>query len=65
KRRPKKAAPCTDAAERLRKLLAKRTKRELIDALVEFAGDDPGILRRLDARFEHEDDRGRLRGVRL
>jgi hypothetical protein len=32
--------------------LAKRTKRELIDALLEFAGEDRRILRRLDARFE-------------
>ena len=32
----------------------KRTKRELIDALVEFAGDDRALLRRLDARFEWE-----------
>ncbi len=54
KRRPKKASKVTDAAERLRKLLAKRTKRELIDALVEFAGDDRRLLRRLDARFELE-----------
>jgi hypothetical protein len=54
KRRPKKAAHSTDALERLRKALEKRTKRELIDALVEFAGDDRGILRRLDARFELE-----------
>ncbi|MGA2617097.1 MAG: hypothetical protein ABSF26_05755 [Thermoguttaceae bacterium] len=54
KRRPKKAAHSTDALERLRKALAKRTKRELIDALLEFAGDDRGILRRLDARFELE-----------
>ena len=30
----------TDAAERLRKALAKRTKSELIDVLVELAGDD-------------------------
>jgi hypothetical protein len=40
-----------DAAEKLRKSLAKRTKRELIDALVEFAEDDRRLLRRLDARF--------------
>ena len=30
-------------------MLSQRTKRELIDALVELAGDDRGILRRLDA----------------
>ena len=40
--------------ERLRKALAKRTKDELIDILVELAGDDRDILRRLDARFELE-----------
>ena len=39
---------------RLRKALAKRTKRELIDALVEFAEDDRRILRQLDERFEVE-----------
>jgi len=49
-----KAAKTTDSPEGLRKALAKRTKGELIDALVEFAGDDRGILRRLDARFELE-----------
>ncbi len=52
KRCPKRAAKTTDAAARLRKVLTKRTKRELIDALVEFAADDRGILRRLDSRFE-------------
>jgi uncharacterized Zn finger protein len=40
--------------ERLRKALAKRTKDELLDALVELAGDDRNVLRRLDARFELE-----------
>jgi hypothetical protein len=54
KRLPKKAAKSSDAAARLRKVLAKRTKRELIDALVEFAQEDRGLLRRLDARFELE-----------
>jgi hypothetical protein len=54
KRRPKKIVYQADVAERLRKGLSKRTKRELIDALVELAGDDRGILRRLDARFELE-----------
>ena len=52
--RPKKASTATDAAERLHKSLAKRTKRELIDALVEFAEDDRRLLRQLDARFELE-----------
>jgi hypothetical protein len=43
-----------NAVERLRKALVKRTKCELIDALVEFAGDDRRLLRRLDERFELE-----------
>jgi len=54
KRLPKRAAKSLDTAARLRKVLAKRTKRVLIDALVEFAGEDRGLLRRLDARFELE-----------
>jgi hypothetical protein len=41
-----------DAAKRLHKSLAKHTKRELIEALVEFAENDRRLLRRLDARFE-------------
>jgi len=49
-----KAADLTDAAERLRKALAKRTKGELIDVLVEFAREDHKLLRRLDVRFEPE-----------
>ena len=47
-----KAAKTTDSTERLRKALGKRTKGELINALVELAREDRGILRRLDARFE-------------
>ena len=35
-------------------MLAKRTKRELIEALVELARDDRNVLRQLDARFELE-----------
>jgi hypothetical protein len=57
KRSPKQAtkAPKTkDSAARLRKALAKRTKADLIDALVELAREDRGILRRLAARFELE-----------
>jgi hypothetical protein len=46
-----KAAKTTDSSERLRKALGKRAKGELIDVLVEFAREDRGILRRLDARF--------------
>lgn len=36
---------------RLRKALAKRKKDELLDALVELAEEDRGILRRLETRF--------------
>jgi hypothetical protein len=57
KRSPKqaaKAAKTTDSAGRLRTALAKRTKGDLIDVLVELASDDRGILRRLTARFELE-----------
>jgi uncharacterized Zn finger protein len=49
-----KASDLADAAERLRKALAKRTKGELVDVLVEFAREDHKLLRRLDARFEVE-----------
>ena len=54
KRRSHKTMKTTDATARLRKALSKRTKDELLDALIEFAGDDRGIFRRLDARFELE-----------
>ena len=54
KRRPKKAVQTTDVAPRLRKALAKRTKDELLDVLVELAEEDRGIFRRLAARFELE-----------
>jgi hypothetical protein len=54
KRQPKKIVYKADVAERLRKALSKRTKRELIDTLVELAGDDRDILRQLDAKFEPE-----------
>jgi hypothetical protein len=49
-----KATKTMDAAEGLRKALAKRSKDELIDVLVELAGDDRKIRRRLDAHFELE-----------
>jgi uncharacterized Zn finger protein len=49
-----KTAKTTDSSERLRKVLGKRSKGELIDALVELAREDRRILRRLDARFEVE-----------
>ena len=47
--KPLKAA---DTVQRLRKALARRTKGELIDLLVEFAGDDRAVLRRLVAQVE-------------
>jgi hypothetical protein len=54
KRRPKKIIKTVDVAKRLHKALAKRTKNELVDVLVELARDDRNILRQLDARFELE-----------
>ena len=51
-KKPPKAS--TDAPKRLRTALAKCTKDELIDILVEFANEDRNVLRRLDARFELE-----------
>ena len=49
-----KVVKTSDSVARLRKALAKRTKADLIDVLVEFARDDGKILRRLAARFELE-----------
>ena len=37
---------------RLRKALSKRKKDELLDALVELAEEDRGVLRRLEKRFD-------------
>ncbi len=54
KRRERKVAKKTEAAQRLRTALAKRTKDDLIDVLVELAGKDRDILRRLAARIELE-----------
>ena len=54
KRRPKKIIKTADVAKRLHKALAKRTKKELIDVLVELARDNRNVLRQLDARFELE-----------
>jgi len=54
KRSPKKADKTTDAVKRLRNALAKRTKGDLMDVLVELARDDRDILRRLAARFDLE-----------
>ena len=44
----------TGAADRLSKALAKCTKAELIDALVELARTDRGLMRRLESRFDVE-----------
>jgi len=54
KRRPKKAVQTTNMAPRLRKALAKRTKDELLDVLVELAEEDRDIFRRLATRMELE-----------
>jgi hypothetical protein len=51
RRRPRKIIKTTDVVPRLRKALAKRTKGELIDFLVELATEDRGVLRQLDARL--------------
>jgi hypothetical protein len=52
KHRPNKAVKTTAIAERLRKALAKRSKADLIDALVDLAKEDRKLFRQLDARFE-------------
>jgi len=55
KRKTKKAVKSPETADptpRLRKALAKRTKAELVDVLVEFARHDRAVLRRLTAHFE-------------
>jgi hypothetical protein len=52
KRREKNVVKTIDAAQRLRTALAKRTKDQLIDVLVELADEDRVILRRLAARIE-------------
>jgi hypothetical protein len=54
KHRVKKIAGKTDSVERLRKALAKGTKTELIDVLVELARHDRSFLRQLDAQFKLE-----------
>lgn len=54
KHKSKKAVQKADPAARLRGTLAKRTKSELIDALMEIAGEDRRVVRRLDARFPSE-----------
>lgn len=54
KRRVKKAIrppKPKDRAQQLRKTLAKRTKDELLNVLVDMAGEDRTVFRRLAARF--------------
>src|SRR3974390_1090613 len=51
-RLPKKVVKTTDAFQRLREVLAKRTKSELVAVVVELAQEDRSVLRRLDARFK-------------
>jgi hypothetical protein len=52
KRRPKKVVKTSDVAPRLRKALAKRTKDQLLDVLVELASEDRHVLRRLAERID-------------
>src|SRR5450759_408028 len=44
----------TGSADRLGKALAKRTKAELVDVIVELARTDSGMMRRLESRFSVE-----------
>ena len=55
-----KIAKAADPAERLRKVLAKHRKDELIEVLVEFARENRGTFRRLAARFEMKATREEL-----
>ena len=55
RRKPKKAAPIRKrpaSTAALRQALAKRTKAELVDVLLELAQADRGVLRQLTAQFE-------------
>lgn len=54
KRRVKKSVKASDVAPRLRKALAKRTKDQLVEILVELASKDRQILRRLTERIDLE-----------
>jgi hypothetical protein len=54
KRRVKKVVRKADSVERLRKALAKGTKGDLVDILVELARDDRNLFRQLGARFKLE-----------
>ncbi|MEX0641440.1 MAG: hypothetical protein WD468_02000 [Pirellulales bacterium] len=55
KRKPTQAASArtrADSAAGLRKALARRTKAELVDLLLDLARENRGILRQLTARFD-------------
>jgi hypothetical protein len=55
KRKPKKLAPARKrpaSAAELRQALSRRKKAELVDALLELARADRGVLRQLTARFD-------------
>src|SRR5712692_6431431 len=55
RRKPKKPAPARKqpaSTAELRKALARRTKTELVDVLLELAQADRGVLRQLTARFD-------------
>jgi uncharacterized Zn finger protein len=54
KRRVKKVVEKADSLERLRKALAKGTKGDLLDILMELARDDRNLFRQLGARFKLE-----------
>jgi hypothetical protein len=54
KRRVKKVVGKRDSVERLRKALAKSTKNDLVDILVELARRDRGLFRQLSDRFHLE-----------
>lgn len=52
KRRVKKIVGKADSMERLRKALAKGTKNELVDILVELARQDRNLFRQLGVQFQ-------------
>src|SRR5438105_4219831 len=55
KRKSKQVVPVArraDPAAELRKALTRRTKSELVSALLELAQQDRGVLRQLTARFD-------------
>ena len=54
KRRVKKIVGKADSVERLRKALAKGTKNELVDILVELARHDRNLFRQLGVQFQLE-----------